>query len=70
MHRVRFTATPDRPSWLHRKARVERVPHGDTTTTKVFPAEVLADGDEVEMDAFDKQWCLTYLPKNFSVVTE
>lgn len=63
--RMKFKATPELPSWLHRKARIETVPYGKATTTRVIAPVTLTDKMIVDMDAFEAEWVVAHYPANF-----
>jgi hypothetical protein len=68
MPRLRFTATGDLPRFLLKKAHVAEVAYGEGKTTKVVPTKFAEDGDYVDLDAFEADWCLAMYPDNFKSV--
>lgn len=66
--RVRFKATPENRTWVHKKAAIEKAPFGSGSTTRVRPPVILNDGDVIHMTQFEWSWCETKYPKNFVLV--
>ena len=63
--RLRFRATPRLQSWKHKNGGLQYGTYAGERTPKIVGPVVLRDRDEVDMDAFDAQWCLVNLPENF-----
>jgi hypothetical protein len=66
---VTFHATPDRKTWAHRpKGGGSKLsPYGETMTWRVVNPVILHDGESVEMDGFEAQWCLVNYPDSFTL---
>ena len=69
MPKLRFKATKDHPSWRHQKGGVVIGSYAGKPTLKIQSTIVVKDGEEVDMDDFEAQWCLACMPGNWLQAT-
>lgn len=71
MFTIHFKAGFGLKEWKHKKSLVYKSTYGGVATTKVSATpkwQVIHDGEEFEVDKFDRDWLLSNYPVNFSVV--